>query len=1027
MSPPHTSCQHDDAPSSSRTHKHPASAAALMSSLTHLRSTNPKAVRSSVHLYPASLYAPGTDLPDRRITSWKMTEHMYAKADNPFPTLARGLFTEHAGGKDHEAGRGVRADETGEEKVPQAARGSYDGMPVEDRIVARGYDKFFNVGETAWTEWDAIARHTEPPYYLTLKSNGCLILISALDPEHLLVASKHSLGTTTEAQADTQRGHKDKQHEDKQHEDKQHTAEPRHDGKHAQAGPSQQAHPRHVPGTRQADSPHTTRAPKSQAAEVEADEPAEGVEHLEVDGQAKAKNQKKREAKSRAKAERKEAAGKERTVDPAAQMADHGKGKSNTAEDGDEKEHGEAKVHAEVGRTWVRRTLAKSRKTETELARRLWDENLTAVLELCDDSFEEHVIATPAHFTGLHLHGLNLNTPHFSTLPPAAVSAFAADFGFIPTKYVELDSVDAVRRFTDDVAKTGAWEGDMIEGFVVRATVRDAPGPGAPPYRPRAPFFWKIKFDEPYLLYRQWREVTRVMLDLLPAHGKHAKPDEVWKRVRTKAKRPEVGLYAEWVGQRIKDEPALFDNYDTGVVRVRERFLAWTEAEGEKEWAAVKAGRWKMSQDGGGVARAEAKKGLPKKYLIVPIAIPGTGKTAIGVALAHLFGFGHRQSDDVTAKKSAPTFLRNIVELFRTHDVVYADRNNHLAKHYNELHDIAANTCDKNLRFIHDHDVRLVALAWNIERHPHHRVLRVCADRVVARGENHQTLRPAAHGGEHDHEIIVGSFLRNYESADLELFDATISVELLDDPRTALVSVIDGLVDVLKLKRPSEQEIDKALDAAKAYRATPRATEMTVPAKRVRYYGLAPELDLSALAALVAAQSMADAAAASARQLVERLGRDERFTKVPHVTLAHEANVAQEKALLADASPGPEERAWDACKRVADGGGQFEFDVVRAVWDDRLMALLLSPLRAGAGTAPLALSDTTTEYLHVTVGTVGDEVRGFESRGVIRRAREAEREGKQAGEAGEAVEGGGQVWWVDIEPVNGEGRVKGMW
>jgi tRNA ligase len=39
--------------------------------------------------------------------------------------------------------------------------------------------------------------HTEPPYYLTLKSNGCLILISALSPAHLLVASKHALGTTT--------------------------------------------------------------------------------------------------------------------------------------------------------------------------------------------------------------------------------------------------------------------------------------------------------------------------------------------------------------------------------------------------------------------------------------------------------------------------------------------------------------------------------------------------------------------------------------------------------------------------------------------------------------------------------------------------------------------------------------------------------------------------------------------------------------------------------------------------------------
>jgi len=42
--------------------------------------------------------------------------------------------------------------------------------------------------------------HTQGPYRLTLKSNGCLILISALTPNHVMVASKHSLGTTTEAQ-----------------------------------------------------------------------------------------------------------------------------------------------------------------------------------------------------------------------------------------------------------------------------------------------------------------------------------------------------------------------------------------------------------------------------------------------------------------------------------------------------------------------------------------------------------------------------------------------------------------------------------------------------------------------------------------------------------------------------------------------------------------------------------------------------------------------------------------------------------
>jgi len=46
----------------------------------------------------------------------------------------------------------------------------------------------------------------------------------------------------------------------------------------------------------------------------------------------------------------------------------------------------------------------------------------------------------------------------------------------------------------------------------------------------------------------------------------------------------------------------------------------------------------------------------------------------IGVALSRLFGFSHTQSDDVTTKRTAPAFLRNIVTLLKTNNVVYADR-----------------------------------------------------------------------------------------------------------------------------------------------------------------------------------------------------------------------------------------------------------------------------------------------------------------------------------------------------------------
>lgn len=121
----------------------PALVPELLTALRALKVTNPKATRSTVHIYPATLYAKNVaTAKDRHITSWKMTEHMYFKKDNEFPTLARGLFTEPVSGK---------------AAIPPAALPTFGSEPVKERIVARGYDKFFNTGEMAWTSVSEIS------------------------------------------------------------------------------------------------------------------------------------------------------------------------------------------------------------------------------------------------------------------------------------------------------------------------------------------------------------------------------------------------------------------------------------------------------------------------------------------------------------------------------------------------------------------------------------------------------------------------------------------------------------------------------------------------------------------------------------------------------------------------------------------------------------------------------------------------------------------------------------------------------
>jgi tRNA ligase len=68
--------------------------------------------------------------------------------------------------------------------------------------------------------------------------------------------------------------------------------------------------------------------------------------------------------------------------------------------------------HAQAGEAWLKKYLIKKGKTEEDLAKRLWESNLTAIAEvslflffqemapfnfaqLCDDSFEEHVLGYP--------------------------------------------------------------------------------------------------------------------------------------------------------------------------------------------------------------------------------------------------------------------------------------------------------------------------------------------------------------------------------------------------------------------------------------------------------------------------------------------------------------------------------------------------------------------------------------------------------------------------------------------------------
>ncbi|KAK5005896.1 tRNA ligase, partial [Cryomyces antarcticus] len=89
--------------------------------------------------------------------------------------------------------------------------------------------------------------------------------------------------------------------------------------------------------------------------------------------------------------------------------------------------------HAVAGENWVDRQLKTVGRTRADLAKQLHEMNATAVAELCDDQFEEHVLAYNPETAGLYLHGINLNLPEFVTYPGHLVDRFATEWGFKKT------------------------------------------------------------------------------------------------------------------------------------------------------------------------------------------------------------------------------------------------------------------------------------------------------------------------------------------------------------------------------------------------------------------------------------------------------------------------------------------------------------------------------------------------------------------------------------------------------------------
>ena len=134
--------------------------------------------------------------------------------------------------------------------------------------------------------------------------------------------------------------------------------------------------------------------------------------------------------------------------------------------------------------------------------------------------------------------------------------------------------------------------------------------PSASPYPPGSSFFFKVKFDEPYMMYRDWREVTKTLLSKGPSTTNLSK---------AKMRRPETQVYVKWVIGEIKRDRSQFAEFNKGrgIIATRERFLKWLESSEGKDQLD---GTSKEDE----VKTVEANKKFGKT-VIVPVAVPGVG------------------------------------------------------------------------------------------------------------------------------------------------------------------------------------------------------------------------------------------------------------------------------------------------------------------------------------------------------------------------------------------------------------------
>ena len=619
--------------------------------------------------------------------------------------------------------------------------------------------------------------------------------------------------------------------------------------------------------------------------------------------------------------------------------------------------------HAVTGEKWVDKHLAAVGKTKTDLARELRKRNVTAVAELCDDSFEEHVLAYEEKDAGLYLHGMNLNLPEFATYPGQLVHEFADEWGFRKAQYVMKDDIETVQSFLEGCAQTGSWNGRDTEGFVIRCEYREAHRKGQ-----FHNWFFKYKFEEPYLMYRQWRECTKAIIaGKAPKYKKHKKITEE---------------YLNYARRQLAKTSGLAKAYSSnhGIIAMRDGFLQERGVKGHD-----------VAIDGYG--EDEQAESVTHNLILAPVATIGCGKTTVAVALTKLFKWGHIQNDNIQGRGSRPQrFVTQICNTLAEHSVTIADRNNHQRRERKQLIDDVQRVVPT---------ARFVALHY--VHHPKDQMIpivrKVAQRRVLERGDNHQTIQAATKGQDEVIGIMEG-FLARFEPVDPDKdpdtgFDEIIDLDVTADSRENLETVVTSLHNLypkLFKEMPTAEDLDEAIQAAlKDYqpdikhdlsfksdksRGNGKASKSNTAAKpskpaKLDYFGIhIPAAEITSILDKTFSTLPPEEA-----KFYRQLQHSRRIQPSFHVTLIHRASISENPELWGRLENLHKNAVASDTSSVDPTLGKCKVRLERVVWDSRVMCIVARLLDEGW--------ETANATAHVTVGTADQSVKPKESNDLL--------------------------------------------